>query len=113
MKKVVSLLLSLAMITVLASCSDEKGKNSTENAETTQAAETTTTAAEVTTEKSSDAQLKYEKYASMTPEEIVAQLTLEQKAAQMVQPAIYMVADEPEAIMKEEDFTFKDFTRED
>ncbi|WP_295072955.1 glycoside hydrolase family 3 protein [Ruminococcus sp.] len=104
MKKVVSLLLSLAMITVLASCSDEKGKNSTENAETTQAAETTTTAAEVTTEKSSDAQLKYEKYASMTPEEIVAQLTLEQKAAQMVQPAIYMVADEPEAIMKEEDF---------
>ena len=32
---------------------------------------------------------RYKTYAKMTPEEIVSQLTLEQKAAQMVQPAIY------------------------
>ncbi|MCR4740362.1 MAG: glycoside hydrolase family 3 C-terminal domain-containing protein [Lachnospiraceae bacterium] len=36
---------------------------------------------------------KYQKYNTMTPEEIVASLTLEQKAAQMVQPAIYMVTE--------------------
>lgn len=31
----------------------------------------------------------YQRYATMTPEEIVAELTLEQKAAQMVQPILY------------------------
>ena len=32
---------------------------------------------------------KYERYANMTPEKIVSKLTLEQKAAQMVQPVVY------------------------
>ncbi len=32
---------------------------------------------------------KYQRYATMTPEAIVAELTLEQKAAQMVQPILY------------------------
>ncbi len=36
---------------------------------------------------------KYQRYASMSPEEIVAELTLEQKTAQMVQPAIYNVSE--------------------
>ncbi|MGN0687625.1 MAG: glycoside hydrolase family 3 protein [Oscillospiraceae bacterium] len=36
---------------------------------------------------------KYEEYANLTPEEIVSRLTLEQKAAQMVQPAVYAVQD--------------------
>ena len=36
-----------------------------------------------------DANLKYHQYAEMTPEEIVSELTVEQKAAQMVQPAVY------------------------
>jgi beta-glucosidase len=31
---------------------------------------------------------RYKNYAKMTPEQIVAQMTLEQKAAQMVQPAV-------------------------
>ena len=101
MKKVVSIMLSLAMITALASCSDKKSEKGNEKAETT--TEKTTVAAD-TTDNSVSEQFKYEKYASMTPEDIVAQLTLEQKAAQMVQPAIYMVADEPEEIMKEEDY---------
>lgn len=34
-----------------------------------------------------------EEYLTMTPEEIVASLTLEQKAAQMVQPAVYNVSE--------------------
>ena len=34
---------------------------------------------------------KYKRYANMTPEEIVAELTLEQKASQMVQPAVYLI----------------------
>ncbi len=33
----------------------------------------------------------YRRYAAMTPEEIVAELTLEQKAAQMVQPFVYRI----------------------
>lgn len=36
---------------------------------------------------------KYISYASMSPEEIVSSLTLEQKAAQMVQPAVYSVTE--------------------
>lgn len=35
---------------------------------------------------------KYPQYASMSPEEIVAGMTLEQKTAQMVQPAVYNVS---------------------
>ncbi|MDD7428239.1 MAG: glycoside hydrolase family 3 protein [Oscillospiraceae bacterium] len=35
----------------------------------------------------------YQKYAEMSPEEITASLTLEQKAAQMVQPAVYMLSE--------------------
>lgn len=34
---------------------------------------------------------KYMRYANMTPEEIVAELTIEQKASQMVQPAVYLI----------------------
>lgn len=49
----------------------------------------------------SDQEYKCTGYASMTPEEIVASLTLEQKAAQMVMPAIYNVS--PDA-MKEKDY---------
>ncbi|MCR5734857.1 MAG: glycoside hydrolase family 3 protein [Lachnospiraceae bacterium] len=36
---------------------------------------------------------KYQLYNTMSPEEIVASLSLEQKAAQMVQPAVYMVTE--------------------
>ena len=38
------------------------------------------------------AEPRYIEYAGMTPEQIVAQMTLEQKAAQMVQPAVYNVS---------------------
>ncbi|MBR5683335.1 MAG: glycoside hydrolase family 3 protein [Ruminococcus sp.] len=93
MKKALSLLLPIALLLSSVSCA-EKAKTD-DKTETTTAAQTTTI---------NDGQLKYEKYASMTPEEIVAQLTLEQKASQMVQPAIYTVEMDPETIMKENDY---------
>ena len=63
-------------------------KKATTTKKTTTAAETTTR-----TEIEFDGP-KYETYAAMTPEEIVSTLTLEQKAAQMVQPAIYNITEE-------------------
>ncbi len=93
MKKALSLLLPIALLLSSISCA--------EKTKTDDKTETTTVAQEVVNE---DGTLKYEKYASMAPEEIVAQLTLEQKASQMVQPAIYTVEMEPEAIMKENDY---------
>ena len=37
---------------------------------------------------------RYKTYAKMTPEQITAQMTIEQKAAQMVQPAVYRVTND-------------------
>ena len=39
---------------------------------------------------------KYQWYADMTPEEIVGTLTLKQKAARMVQPAVYNITENDE-----------------
>ena len=75
MKKATTLIISLAMLASLTACSEK-------------AAETTREA-------------KYLKYASMSPEEIVAEMSLEQKASQMVQPAIYNVS---EKTMKKNDY---------
>lgn len=75
MKKATTLIISLAMLASLTACSEK-------------AAETTTEA-------------KYLKYASMSPEEIVAEMSLEQKASQMVQPAVYNVS---EKTMKKNDY---------
>ena len=94
MKKVLSLLLPLALILTSVSCSVKEDKP----------AEPDNTSSVQDTVDEGDGTLKYVKYASMTPEEIVENLTLEQKAAQMVQPAIYMVEEEPEEIMKEYDY---------
>ena len=56
------------------------------------------TAAEIVDnpEKLSDTEMyRYQVYASMSPEEIVAEMTLEQKVSQMVQPISYKVDDGP------------------
>ena len=45
-------------------------------------------------------QYKYQWYATLTPKQIVSTLTLEQKAAQMVQPILYKVAEDETAPMK-------------
>lgn len=42
---------------------------------------------------SETAEYKYQRYAAMTPEEIVTVLTLDQKAAQMVQPILYKASE--------------------
>ncbi len=93
MKKAFALLCSLAMLISAGSCSKKSGTSETSQSPETEAstgsAETPTDSAPQDT--TSDTELKYQKYASMTPEEIVAELTLEQKASQMVQPAVYNV----------------------
>ncbi len=93
MKKALSLLLPVAMLLSSISCNNNPDTRS--KPETTAAVQDNTEDAE---------KPKYEKYASMTPEEIVAQLSLEEKAAQMVQAVIYMVESDPENIMKENDY---------
>ena len=75
-KKAISLLLMLAMLAACAACgilpkAKKAGKYTVEGAG-----------------------YRCSEYASMTPEEIAAGLTLEQKAAQMVMPAVYNVRPE-------------------
>ena len=91
MKKTIALSLVLAMFLLLVACNQtpETSDTSLTIAETTVSiVETTETSAETTGEIPG---YKYELYATMTPEEIVADLTLEQKVAQMVQPIVYLV----------------------
>ena len=64
-KKTISIILLLAMLISAAGCSSNGKKYSV-----------------------ADAEYKCTVYASMSPEEIIAGLSLEQKAAQMVMPAI-------------------------
>ncbi|MBQ6018175.1 MAG: glycoside hydrolase family 3 protein [Clostridiales bacterium] len=70
MKKALVLLLVVVLILPIVACRPEE--------------------IEMTSETTEDIyEFKYQKYATMSPEEIVAELTLEQKAAQMVQPILY------------------------
>ena len=95
MKKALAVLLGLAMVLPMAACTPATDVTDTTpsdtDATTTSAAETSETQAttEATPEK------KYERYAKMTPEEIVAELTLEQKVSQMVQPILYNITEKP------------------
>ena len=85
MKKTLAVMLALAMLLSAASCSKKSSKSALSTSSVTE----TTTDVQV-----NDDELKYNKYASMTTEEIVAALSLEQKADQMVQPAIYNVTED-------------------
>ena len=75
MKKAIALVIMLSIVASVTACS-EKNENAAVEA-------------------------KYKQYASMSPEEIVAGMTLEQKTAQMVQPAVYNVS---EKAMKKNDY---------
>ena len=85
MKRIFNFILASAVMLCCIGCGesvDEKEsatKTGTETVENVLVAEET--------------QKLYEKYASMSAEEITASLTLEQKAAQMVQPAVYMLTE--------------------
>ena len=107
MRKITSLIAALAIIVSATSCSEENNTSVSSVSETTTAS-TSETAEETTaeTETATKTEIKfdgekYKTYASMTPEEIVGTLTLEQKAAQMVQPAIYNITEDD---MKNNDY---------
>lgn len=92
MKKLLSLILTLVLVLPLAGCGDDQKKQ--DNAVSGSAA-----GQQVSEEASPDDN----KYIGKSPEEILASLSLEQKAAQMVQPAIYIMED-PEDQMKKYDY---------
>lgn len=92
MKKLTALLAIAAMISATA-CSEKKASSKESSAPTTTSASESVTDAE-SSETEPAISAKYQEYASMTPEEVVSKLTLEQKAAQMVQPAVYYLVDD-------------------
>ena len=101
MKKAIALLFPLTLLISSVSCSQKTSSSEASPESATSAATSASTEAETTSESETTTKSeikfegeKYKTYASMTPEEIVATLTLEQKAAQMVQPAIYNVTEE-------------------
>ena len=67
MKKLMALTLAIAMMLPMAACKEKI--------------------------EAGDAN-RYKNYADMTPEQIVSQMTIEQKAAQMVQPAVYRITND-------------------
>lgn len=90
MKKRSAVLAMLLAMSMVACSTNSQNQESTSGSTENQG--TTVESTEKTTEAAKE--VKYPEYASMTAEEIVAKLTLEQKAAQMVQPAIYCVSEE-------------------
>ena len=88
MKRTLAFILSLSMLTALTACSD----NSSDDENATEI---------ITDANGNEYDYRYQMYASMSPEEIVAEMTLEQKAAQMVQPAVYNIT---EKNMKKNDY---------
>ena len=87
MKKALAILLPLTLLVSAVSCAE---KNNTPDSEPVPESEI---------EVASDSTVKdhgprYQRFASMAPEEIVGELTLEQKADQMVQPAVYNITED-------------------
>ena len=92
MKRIIALILSLILVLSLAGCGDESTKQD--------AASGSAAGADSQAQAGSEGGNRYE---GKTPEEILSGLSLEQKAAQMVQPAIYIMED-PEDQMKKYDY---------
>ncbi len=97
MKKKIASLLAFALVISMAGCEvvdvPEPGTPKGTGTSVTKTTETSPQISEVTTIALNENLPKYQQYANMTAEEITAHLTIEQKAAQMVQPAIYMVSE--------------------
>ncbi|MCR5480661.1 MAG: beta-N-acetylhexosaminidase, partial [Ruminococcus sp.] len=93
MKKALAVLLALTMLVSVASCSD-KDNSSVQKTESSSQTVSSSESEPSSQADKTDTRPKYQQYASMTPEEITAKLTLEQKADQMVQPAVYNVTPE-------------------
>ena len=91
----ITLILSLAGCALSGSAKTEgvtsNNEQSIESAETVEEAEAVADVAEDANAENAAKEVVASKYKGMTAEEIVAELTLGQKAAQMVQPAVYSV----------------------
>ncbi|MBQ3841114.1 MAG: glycoside hydrolase family 3 protein [Ruminiclostridium sp.] len=100
MKKTASIIAVLAITLSAVSCSNGNNTSVSSVSETEKPAESSSVSlseAPAETEAPGKTEItfdgpKYLTYASMTPEEITAALTIERKAAQMVMPAIYNVS---------------------
>ncbi len=90
MKKVIALLLSLTMLIPMEACKSKNSKSDDSNSISDNSVSDSISESSNTTKEN----YKYEQYASMTPEEIVAGMTLEQKVAQMLQPAVYNITED-------------------
>ena len=103
-KRIAKKLFGLFLIFVLAlsvtACGNKEPEPAATEAPTAEATESAEETAEGTDETSQGSDCKW---ANKTPEEVLQALTLEQKAAQMVQPAIYELSD-PTAMMQEADY---------
>lgn len=86
----------LSSLILSTSCAGNDGGASQSDSKTSETDSQTVSSAENT-----DDEPKYKAYASMSAKEIVASMTIEQKAAQMVQPAVYSVK---EYQMEENDY---------
>lgn len=85
LKKITAVTLSFTMLLTMNGCSNNKKSEDTTNEVITQSTtEVKTTQKESETEAKKDSNYKYEEYASLSAEEIVEKLSLEQKASQMV-----------------------------
>jgi len=98
MKKTLAFLLGITMLFPMVSC-DSDTETSSKNSEETNVSSVDSDSSSTSDSESSESEkieegYKYQEYASMTPEEIVASMTLEQKAYQMVQPAVYNITEE-------------------
>ncbi len=90
MKKLLAVLLGLSMLTHMTACNSE---SQTSDGDSINDTVTPSETIAPTENEVKEEEFKYQQYASMTPEEIVAELTLEQKVAQMLQPAVYNVTE--------------------
>lgn len=91
MKKLLAVLLGLSMLTHMTACNSE---SQTSDGDSINDTVTPSETIAPTENEVKEEEFKYQQYASMTPEEIVAELTLEQKVAQMLQPAVYNITEE-------------------
>lgn len=79
-RKAIAVSLSITMLLTMSGCSSKKNNDTTKQVTTSN----TESKTEKETEDSSNKEYKYKEYAKMTADEILAKLTLEQKASQMV-----------------------------
>ena len=91
--KIKSIIAALLCAFMLTACSAQQDISSSDSS--------TSTISETSSKPQAEIVYKYQKYASMSAKEITSSLTLEQKAAHMVQPAVYAVNKD---LMKKNDY---------